>query len=322
MAADEALVSFFRTQHDLFALVLDGDRTAGVRIDPTGLEEEISRFRSQMDQGDPKATDTARRLHARLIAPVLPYVRGKALVFAPHGPLHYLPFAALHDGRQYLVEQARIRVVPSASALTVIPATRSSAAGTMLAIGNPDLEDPKLDLPYAEREALRIASRFPGSTVLTRKAATKEEVLRLAPSYARLHFAVHGKFRPEAPLSSGLVLARAAATHGEVRVSDIYDLSLDADLVTLSACETALGRVANGDDIIGLTRGFMYAGARSIVASLWQVDDESTEHLMLAFYRNLASHGKGEALRMAQLETLKRYPSPHHWAAFQSIGND
>jgi CHAT domain-containing protein len=90
--------------------------------------------------------------------------------------------------------------------------------------------------------------------------------------------------------------------------------------VTLSACETALGKVANGDDVIGLTRGFLYAGARSIVASLWEVDDAATAKLMLSFYRNQQEHDKREALRLAQIETRKEFPQPAFWAAFQIVG--
>ena len=103
-------------------------------------------------------------------------------------------------------------------------------------------------------------------------------------------------------------------------VSDLYTLSWDADLITLSACQTGLGKVANGDDVIGLTRGFLYAGARSIVASLWSVDDTATEQLMVNFYRNLANNDKREALRMAQIQTRKSYPQPMYWAAFQIVG--
>jgi len=103
-------------------------------------------------------------------------------------------------------------------------------------------------------------------------------------------------------------------------VADLYTLRFDADLVTLSACETALGKVANGDDVIGLTRGFLYAGARSIVASLWQVDDAATKQLMLSFYGNMQTHNKREALRLAQIETRANYPDPMYWAAFQIVG--
>jgi CHAT domain-containing protein len=121
-------------------------------------------------------------------------------------------------------------------------------------------------------------------------------------------------------LSSGLFLARGSEADGVLTVGDLYSLHWDADLVTLSACETGLGRVANGDDVIGLTRGFLYAGARSIVASLWQVDDAATERLMMSFYRNLETHDKREALRLAQIETRARYPQPMYWAAFQVVG--
>lgn len=101
---------------------------------------------------------------------------------------------------------------------------------------------------------------------------------------------------------------------------DLYSLQINADLVTLSACETAIGKISNGDDVIGLSRGFLYAGASSTVASLWQVDDEATSFLMIEFYKNLKSTNKRQALRAAQLETKKRYPQPYYWAAFQLIG--
>ena len=90
--------------------------------------------------------------------------------------------------------------------------------------------------------------------------------------------------------------------------------------MTLSACETGLGKIASGDDVIGLTRGFLYAGARSIVASLWEVDDAATAQLMEAFYRNLGHGDKREALRLAQIETRARYPQPWYWAAFNVLG--
>jgi CHAT domain-containing protein len=135
-----------------------------------------------------------------------------------------------------------------------------------------------------------------------------------------LHFATHGKFNSDAPLASGLYLAKGNEADGVLTVGDLYSLRFDADLVTLSACETGLGKVANGDDVIGLTRGFLYAGARSIVASLWEVDDAATEQLMLSFYRNLEGHDKREALRLAQIETRANFPQPMYWAAFQIVG--
>lgn len=98
-------------------------------------------------------------------------------------------------------------------------------------------------------------------------------------------------------------------------------MRLDADLVTLSACETALGKVASGDDVIGLNRGFLCAGARTIIASLWSVADVPTEKLKISFYQKLGKFDKREALRLAQLETRKAYPAPRFWAAFEITGS-
>jgi CHAT domain-containing protein len=101
----------------------------------------------------------------------------------------------------------------------------------------------------------------------------------------------------------------------------LYSLELNVDLVTLSACETGLSKIANGDDLVGLTRGFLYAGSASIVASLWQVDDLATSQLMSRFYRGLDKIDKREALRTAQLETRKTFGHPYYWASFQLTGN-
>jgi CHAT domain-containing protein len=98
-------------------------------------------------------------------------------------------------------------------------------------------------------------------------------------------------------------------------------MNLNADLVTLSACETALGRIDSGDDVIGLTRGFFYAGASSIISSLWEVDDAATYQMMTDFYRALDKRGKAEALLTAQRAVKAKYPHPYYWAAFQLAGN-
>jgi CHAT domain-containing protein len=161
---------------------------------------------------------------------------------------------------------------------------------------------------------------FTDSRALVRAEASKSAVTELGNGFSILHFATHGKFDADAPLSSGLYLAKGNEASGVLTVSDLYSLRWDVDLVTLSACETGLGKIANGDDVIGLTRGFLYAGARSIVASLWEVDDRATAQLMESFYRNLATHDKREALRLAQIETRQQFPEPWFWAAFNILG--
>jgi CHAT domain-containing protein len=104
-------------------------------------------------------------------------------------------------------------------------------------------------------------------------------------------------------------------------VSELYSMRLDADLVTLSACETGLGKVSNGDDVVGLVRGFLYAGANRVISTLWEIDDEATSKLMVSFYKDLkAGKPKAESLRTAQLGLRKDFPHPRYWAAFQMTG--
>ena len=156
--------------------------------------------------------------------------------------------------------------------------------------------------------------------MLVRKDASETNFKAAGAVFSRIHFATHGKFQAEDPLNSGLFLAKDASNDGLLTVGELYSMRLDADLITLSACETGLGKVANGDDVVGLTRGFLYAGSRSIVASLWSVDDKATAELMEAFYSNLAKMPKQQALREAQLRTRQDFPHPFFWAAFQLTG--
>jgi CHAT domain-containing protein len=320
LAPDETLIDYFEAGGNLYALVLNGSTVSGFQLSGAGLRDEVRRFRASLERGE-DTVGQARSLYDRLIRPVAGKIGGTRLTISPHGILHYLPFAALLDGNQYLIDRYGLRITPSASTLAYLRNTKPNAAGTLLALGNPDLGDPEFDLPSAQQEAVKVAGMFPNSRALVRSEATKAAVFQLGPGFSRLHFASHALFDPKAPLYSGLLLAKGNESDGRLTVSDLYSLRLDADLVTLSACQTALGEVMTGDDVIGLERGFLYAGARSIISSLWSVADLQTEKLMIAFYQNLAHFDKREALRLAQIETRKTYSSPRFWAAFQITGS-
>jgi CHAT domain-containing protein len=320
MSPDESLVDYYVQGEDLYAFVLIGQSITGIKLSAKGLDGDVRAFREAIDRRDGRAKETGRALHDRLMRPLLTDLKGKKLVIAPHGVLHYLPFTALWDGEGYLVDQFSLRLIPSASALVYLRTGQPKKLGKLLALGNPDLGSRALDLPNAQVEAVTIAAMFPDSRALVRAEASKSAVKELANGFSILHFATHGKFDANTPLSSGLYLAKGREPDGVLTVSDLYSLRWDVDLVTLSACETGLGKVAKGDDVIGLTRGFLYAGARSIVASLWEVDDAATAHLMESFYRNLANNDKREALRLAQVETRQQYPEPWFWAAFNILG--
>lgn len=182
-------------------------------------------------------------------------------------------------------------------------------------------------LPFSHREADALLSSAPGTANLkalsfeaNRQRATSADLGR----YRILHFATHGLLNSEHPELSGLVLSLVDSTgkpqDGFLRLHDIYDLKLNADLVVLSACQTGLGKQVRGEGLIGLTRGFMHAGAPRIVASLWQVNDVATAELMKRFYHGLFKEGlrPAAALRFAQLELMKqkRWASPYYWAPF------
>jgi CHAT domain-containing protein len=142
--------------------------------------------------------------------------------------------------------------------------------------------------------------------------------------YRIVHFATHGLLNSEHPKLSGLVLSlvdeRGEAQDGFLQLHEIFNLRLPAELVVLSACQTGLGKEIRGEGLVGLTRGFMYAGAARVMASLWQVDDAATAELMKRFYRRMLQGGKrpAAALREAQVEMWKRpqWQSPYYWGAF------
>jgi tetratricopeptide (TPR) repeat protein len=320
LGASESLIDYYVQGDDLYALVLNGTSVKGFILSAKGLGDDVRAFREAIDRRDARARDIGRRLHARLVGPLLEDLKVTRLIIAPHGVLHYLPFAALPDGDGYLIDRFSIRLIPSASTLVYLRTDQPKKLCKLLALGNPDLGSRALDLPNAQVEAVTIAAMFPDSRALVRADASKSAVKELGNGFSMLHFATHGRFDANAPLSSGLYLAKGREADGVLTVSDLYSLRWDVDLVTLSACETGLGKVANGDDVIGLTRGFLYAGVRSIVASLWEVDDAATAHLMESFYKNLAENDKREALRLAQIDTRQQYPEPWFWAAFNILG--
>ncbi len=320
MTAGEALINYFSAGDDLYALVLNGTTVKGFKLSAKGLDAEVRAFRDAIERRDPDAAEGGRPLYDRVIRPLSAELTGKTLTISPHGILHYLPFGALLDGDEYLLDRFSLRLIPSAGALAYLRSDRPTKPGSLLALGNPDLGSASYDLPNAQVEAVNIAALFPASRALLRTEASEAAIRELGNGFSMLHFATHGKFNADTPLDSGLYLAKDEAGDGVLTVGDLYTLRFDADLVTLSACETGLGKVANGDDVIGLTRGFLYAGARSIVASLWEVDDSATGQLMLSFYRHLQGHDKREALRLAQIETRSEYPHPMYWAAFQIVG--
>lgn len=320
---DEQLIEFFGNSETLYAFIVDREQITVKHLNGRGLADKISRFRQDIMQTNSNAwQQSSKAVHETLIEPLQSSLTADKLVIVPHGPLHYLPFAALFDGADFMLEQYSLRVLPSASVMAYLKTPQRSGQTTMLALGNPALGDPALDLPGAQNEVRALGDVVPESVVAVREQATESLFKRYAARVPVLHIASHGEFNPEEPLSSRLLLVGDESNDGSLTVGELYDLELNSELVTLSACQTGLGDVQSGDDVIGLTRGFLFAGAANIVASLWMVDDEATARLMVNLYHNLQSQDKQQSLRNAQLSVKNNYQAhPYYWAAFQLTGS-
>ena len=321
LPADEVLVEYYYDDKKTYAFVITRDRLQVVWLEGGNLARDVKAFREALDSPkDNRHLALSQKLHRQLFQPLETLIAKQNVLVVAHGALHYLPFNALHDGREYVIDRYRLRQLPSASIMPYLRGTRAGKTGTLLAFGNPDLGDRRYDLAHAQTEAQAITKVVSGARALVRREATETAFKQQGGNYAYVHFASHGEFNADSPLNSALLLAKDKANDGTLTVGELYSMRLNADLVTLSACETGLGKIANGDDVVGLTRGFLYAGSRSIVASLWKVDDEATAYLMTRFYSALKGTSKREALRLAQIETRKKYPHPYYWAAFQLTG--
>jgi CHAT domain-containing protein len=221
---------------------------------------------------------------------------------------------------KYLVQDYPIYYLSSASLMQFTREKRRAGGERALVMGNPSLGDEAYNLRFAEREAKEVAGSYAKSEVYLKTEASKLRAISLAPKSDVLHFAVHAELNEDDPMSSALLLAPEGSGDGRLKVGEIFGLDLRASMVVLSACETGLGKLSNGDELVGLTRAFIYAGTPSIVTTLWKVNDRSSYELMREFYRHLKTGKKSEALRQAQLKTMKEFPEPFYWAAYQLTG--
>lgn len=319
--ADEALLEYFGFGKKLYGYAMTGNRQLLLSLDAEALDASIREFRQAIQEQSPRTNALADKLYRQLIKPFEALIGSKNLLIVPHGALHYLPFAALQGDNNALVGERSLRFLPSTSVQKFMRPGSKAGLDGILIYGNPDLGNSQLDLPSAEEEARTIAALLPKSRIFTRAAASETSFKKQAKEFTYLHIASHGQFKADNALESRLLLTRDEENDGSLTVSELYQTRLNADLVTLSACETGLGKTLSGDDVLGLSRGFLYAGTTNIVSSLWEVDDEATALLMKEFYRQLkAGIAKQEALRQAQLQLRKSHPAPFFWAAFYLTG--
>jgi len=305
-----------------FAWVIDRQHAQLIplNISRKALNNEITNMDNliSLKTFEPQAS---AQLYQAIFAPLKPYIHHPNLIIVPHQSIHYLPFAALWDAetQHYLLQDYAITYGPSASALRFILEKRNPNQGRLLALGNPNGS-----LPNAEAEVGSVAQLY-NVKPLVRAQATESQVYNQAGKIDILHLAAHGVYDQLNPLFTRIELVPDDRNDGHLEVHEILNLNLaGTNLVVLSACETALGEQNNGDEIVSLTRAFLYAGTSSVVSTLWQVDDVASAKLMTAFYRYLRTGmTTAEALQAAQLEILRdeSWQSPYYWAAFSLHGD-
>lgn len=279
-------------------------------------------------------------LHQLLIDPIahlLPQDPKAHVIFIPQGPLFQVPFPALQDAQgNYLIQKHTILTAPSIQVLALTQQQRERLAnqqksnqGGALVLGNPVMPSVSLSpgepkktlspLPGAEAEAQAIATLL-NTKAITGAQGTETAIVEKMPQARLIHLATHGLLDDTQGLGSAIALTPSSQDDGLLTAAEILDMQLQAELVVLSACNTARGKVT-GDGVIGLSRSLISAGVPSVLVSLWAVPDAPTAELMTVFYQNLQKNpDKAQALRQAMLSTLKSHPAPRDWAAFTLIG--
>lgn len=326
-----ALVEYVLGEENLviFVLTSEGLRATSVPVRAADLQARVDTLRDLLLRKDTNEWKLpAASLYRTLIAPIeeAGWLRDiKRLYIIPHAILHYVPFAVLTkaDNRShFLVDDYVLAYLPAAATLVYgDKATRSSNSVLAMAPSSTRLQ-------YTQRESQSVSELFPRQhMLLLGSRATESSFKRLADHYDVIHLATHGYFNKLNPLLSGVMLEPDAQNDGRLEVHEILELKLNAELVTLSACDTALGsgyfaEVPAGDDLVGLTRAFMFAGSPSVLASLWEVNDRSAVQLMHSFYGQLRDSDKATALAKAQREMRARglYRHPYYWGAFVMAG--
>lgn len=285
----------------------------------------------------------SHNIYQFLIEPIvdlLPNNDRDRVILIPQGPLFLIPFQALEDAQgNYLIQKHTLQIAPSIQTLNYLSPTKKSKANPLnpLIVGNPAPMPKGYEaLPGSETEAQAIVKLF-NIRPLLGSDATKENVLQKMPQASLIHLATHGTLDDRSGLENAIILANPelnskadpkanskadplADLNSSLTAGEILDLRLKADLVVLSACNTGRGYI-NGEGVIGLSRSFLSAGVSSLVVSLWQVPDQPTSALMIAFHENRKKgEGKAQALRQAMLTTMEQYPDPQDWAGFMLIG--
>jgi CHAT domain-containing protein len=326
LPAGVSILEYFQLGETLYAAVVGRSQLEMVPVTPISrianllrlLQFQMSKFHLGPEYAGRFAAQLLgttqahlKGLYDELIAPVRQHIQAEHLVIVPHGLLHYLPFHAFYDGERYLDQSFTVSYAPSSSIFVLCNRKTGNATGPSLVFGVADE-----GAPHITEEARAVAKSLATTQLFLNEAASLSRLRQQGAQARFIHIASHGFFRQDNPLFSGIRLGDSYLS-----LYDLYHLHLPAELITLSGCATGLTTVAAGDELLGLTRGLLQAGAKSLLLSLWNVHDHSTTELMKSFYaRFRAGNNKVQALRSAMQELREVYPHPYYWAPFRLIG--
>lgn len=331
-APDTTLIAYFVCEEAVIIFVIGPQSfyVQTVSVSREALHHQVEILLAQM-----KATpllpnawqEPAQVLYDWLIAPVqecLPAVDSDdppRLGIIPHDLLHYLPFNLLCQGDRTLIEDYTLFYAPSVSSLRFIFEKRHLQPDSVLVFANSDIPGAE-PLGHAVEEAKTVAALYETQPLIGVEA-TERNFKEKAAEYGLIHVAAHSDYSSYAPLFSAILLVGDGEEDGRLEAHEVLNLDLrQTDLVVLSACETHLGHLSHGDELVGLERAFVRAGTPSLLSTLWPVDDAATSTLMEHFYTHLRSGvPKAESLRLAQTKTRAEHPEPYYWAGFVLVGD-
>ena len=349
---DEVAVLFAVGTDFSYALLLEkvpqpGDRGQGIALFRLPGGKELNPLLGTLLTPDTlqhpaRARELAAELYRKLLGPLHERLKGKDLLLVPDGALALLPFELLVEGQtddddgHWLIEQHRVRYAPSLSALHLSrQVKRQKPTQALWALADPLFGDKFRRLAHSAREVESICKvlAVPVEKTLRGARASEAAVKAARDELAKarfVHFATHGIVSERSAYGTALVLNQVGndgkeelggVNDGFLRLPEVTFLKLNADVVVLSACETARGRRSGGEGISGLARTFLYAGSKGVVCSLWSVDDARTADLMISFYNGLkAGKATDEALRQAKRAMIEQGQAPFFWAAFIHMG--
>ena len=347
-----AIIEYVVVRNRTWAFVISrrGVRVSELALDNSQLQRQVERFRQQLAKRDLAFAEAARQLYQQVLGAESAALKDKTeLVVIPDGILWDLPFQALQSGPDhYLIEDSAISYAPSLTALREMSRPRSHPShqqSTLIAFGNPTIgggvvsrrktalmDDHLAPLPEAEIQAKSVAEIYsPDSRVYVGTDAREDRWKAEAPAYRIVHLATHGVLDNRSPLYSYLVLSPSTdpkdPEDGLLEAWEIMRVSLSADLVVLSACETARGKISAGEAMIGLTWAFFVAGSPATLVTQWKVESASSTALMTEFHRRWKGGrnglSKARALQLAALQMLhnRNYSNPFYWAGYILVGN-